>query len=235
VAAARTSAYAEAMPPTVLVTGFGPYGNTPANPAQAVAEALDGTRLDGAQLVGRIVPCVFFEAIRAAVKAIEELRPEMVVMLGEFGWRAMLSVERIAQNLDDASRYGLADNAGKAPVNERIAPDGPAAYYATLPIRAMVKAMREAGFPADISDAPGTLVCNHLMYGVLHHLATKEPPIRAGWIHLPALPSVAALEQNLGMPSMSAETSRAGVEVAIRAALAHREDIREPIRSRFQI
>ena len=77
----------------------------------------------------------------------------------------MLTVERIAQNLNDASRYGLADNEGKAPVDEPIVPGGPAARYATLPIRAMVKAMRAAGFPADISDAPGTLVCNHLMYG----------------------------------------------------------------------
>lgn len=220
---------------TVLVTGFGPYGDTPTNPAQGVAEALDGTSLDGARIVGRVVPCVFFEAIDAAVHAIEEVRPEMVVMMGEFGGRAMLTVERIAQNLDDASRYGLADNEDHAPVDEPIVPGGPAAHYATLPIRAMVKAMRAAGLPADISDAPGTLVCNHLMYGVLHHIAEHALPIRAGWIHLPALPSVAALEANLGMPSMSIETARAGVEVAIRAALAHPEDIREPVRSAWQI
>ena len=220
---------------TVLVTGFGPYGNTPTNPAEAVAEKLGGTTLDGAQVVGRVVPCVFFEAIKATVAAIEEVRPEIVVMMGEFGGRAMLSVERIAQNLNDASRYGLADNEGKAPVDEPIVPGGPAARYATLPIRAMVKAMRAAGFPADISDAPGTLVCNHLMYGVLQHIAERELPIRAGWIHLPALPSVAALESNLGMPSMTVETSLAGVQVGIRAALAHPEDIREPIRSVWQI
>jgi len=220
---------------TVLVTGFGPYGNTPTNPAQEVAEGLDGSRVGDATIAGRIVPCVFFEAIAAAVSAIREVRPELVVMLGEFGGRAMLTVERIAQNLDDASRYGLADNAGKAPVEERIAPQGPAAHYATLPIRAMVKAMRKAGIPADISDAPGTLVCNHLMYGVLHHIAAEGLPIRAGWIHLPALPSVAALEANLGMPSMTAETSRLGVEVAIAAALEHQDDIVEPVRSAWQI
>jgi pyroglutamyl-peptidase len=221
--------------PSVLVTGFGPYGNTPTNPAQGVAEALHGSRIGGAELVGRVVPCVFFDAIAAVVGAIREVRPELVVMLGEFGGRAMLTVERIAQNLDDASRYGLADNAGKAPVDEPIVPDGPAAHYATLPIRAMVKAIRAAGIPADISDAPGTLVCNHLMYGVLHHIAEQRLPIRAGWIHLPALPSVAALEANLGMPSMTLDTSRAGVEVAIRAALEHEEDIRVPIRSAWQI
>ena len=223
------------MMPTVLVTGFGPYGNTPTNPAQAVAEALDGATLEGARIVARVVPCVFFEAIDAATSAIEDVGPELVVMLGEFGGRAMLTVERIAQNKNDAQRYGLADNEGRAPQHEPIAPDGPAAYYATLPIRAMVKAMRAAGLPADISDAPGTLVCDHLMYGVLHHIAARELSIRAGWIHLPALPSVAALETNLGMPSMTVETSLAGVQVAIRAALAHPKDVREPIRSTWQI
>jgi len=220
---------------TVLVTGFGPYGNTPTNPAQLVAEALDGSRIGGAEVVARIVPCVFFEAIDAAMQAVGEVQPDIVVMLGEFGGRAMLTVERIAQNLNDASRYGLADNAGKAPINERIVPDGPAAHYATLPIRAMVKAIRAAGIPADLSDAPGTLVCNHLMYGVLHGIAERGLPMRAGWIHLPALPSVAALEANLGMPSMTVETARAGVAVAIQAALEHAEDIREPIRSAWQL
>ena len=220
---------------TVLVTGFGPYGNTPTNPAQGVAEALDGAVLEGAKVVSRIVPCVFFEAIEAAASAIDSLAPEIVVMLGEYGGRAMVTVERIAQNLDDARRYGLADNTGKSPVDEPIVPDGPAAYRATLPIRAMVKAMRASGYPADISDAPGTLVCNHLMYGVLHHVASRELPIRAGWIHLPALPEVAALEANLGMPSMTVETSLAAVQVGIRAALRHPEDIREPIRSRWQV
>lgn len=221
--------------PTVLVTGFGPYGNTPTNPAEKVARRLNGATLGGASVVARIVPCVFFEAIEATVAAIEETRPEVVVMMGEFGGRAMLTVERIAQNLDDASRYGLADNEGKAPVQEVIVPGGPAAYYATLPIRAMVKAMRAEGIPSDISDAPGTLVCNHLMYGVLHHIAERRLPIRAGWIHLPALPSVASLEANLGMPSMAVETSLAGVTAGIGAALAHPEDIREPIRSKWQI
>jgi len=219
----------------VLVTGFGPYGNTPTNPALGVAEALDESTIEGAKIFGQVVPAVFFAAIEAAVQAIEEVRPEIVVMLGEFTGRAMLTVERLAQNLDDASRYGLADNEGKAPVDEPIVVGGPVTYRSTLPIRAMVKAMRAAGFPSDISDAPGTLICNHLMYGVLHHLATKDLPIRAGWIHLPALPSVAALDANLGIPSMTVETSRGGVEVAIRAALTHAEDTREPIRSNWQI
>ncbi|QDV50302.1 pyroglutamyl-peptidase I [Gimesia fumaroli] len=219
----------------VLLTGYGPFGNTPVNPAESVARALDGTVIGEAKIVSRIVPNVFFECIDVVSAAIAELQPSLVVMLGEYGGRSMITVERLAQNLNDATRYQLADNAGAAPQGVLTAPEGPVAYYSTVPLRAMVKAMRSEGIPADISDAAGTFGCNHLMYGILHHIAQKQLPIRAGWIHLPHLPCVAALEENLGAPSMSAETATAGVKLAIQAALEHLEDINEPSASRLQI
>jgi len=220
---------------TVLVTGFGPFGHTPVNPAEQVARALDSREIGGASIVARILPCAFFDSIEAARQAIREVEPNAVVMMGEYGGRAVVTVERIAQNLIDSTRYQLADNEGRSFQDRATASDGPIAYHSTLPIRAMVKAMRDAGVPADISDTPGTFICNHLMYGVLHHLATSAPQIRAGWIHLPHLPSTAALEQNLGAPSMSMQTSLVGVEAGIRALLAHPVDVDDPIQSRWQI
>jgi len=220
---------------TVLVTGFGPYGVTPTNPAQLVAEAVDGRVIAGATVVSRIVSGAYFESIADTVRAVDEVRPELLIMLGEYSGRAMITVERLAQNLNDCARYGLADTAGVVLAGEPTAPGGPAAYHATVPIRAMVLAMRRAGVPADISDAAGTFVCNHLMYGMLHHIASEGLPIRAGWIHLPYLPEVAALEQNLGAPSMSADTGAAGVAAAIEAALLHRVDVTEPVPSRLLI
>ncbi|MEW5735587.1 MAG: pyroglutamyl-peptidase I [Thermodesulfobacteriota bacterium] len=219
----------------VLLTGFGPYGNTPVNPAQQVARALDGATVGRASIVSRIVPNVFFKSVEAVVQATREVEPRMIVMLGEYSGRSMITVERLAQNLNDGSRYGLADNDGVVLQGRLTAPDGPVAYLSTLPVRAMVRAMRDDGIPADISDAAGTFVCNHLMYGVLHHLAVNGLAIPAGWVHLPALPQVAAREENLGMPSMSVETSAAGVAAGIRAALTHPQDIDEPIRSLLQI
>jgi pyroglutamyl-peptidase len=221
--------------PRVLVTGFEPYGNTPTNPAQGVAEALDGTTVLEAEVVGRVVPSLWFRCIEAAVAACEELRPDVLIMLGEFSGRAMVTVERIAQNLNDSSRYGIADNSGRVLQDEPTVPGGPAGIRATLPIRAMVLAMREEGIPADISDAPGTLMCNHMMYGVLHAIAERELPVRAGWVHLPALPSVAAREENLGEPSMTIETSATGLRAAIAAVLSHPKDVDAPVRSRLQI
>ena len=219
----------------ILLTGFEPYGNTPINPAEQVAARLDGQSVETMAITSLIVPNTFFKCIEAVKRAIRQVQPESVLMLGEFPGRAMVTVERIAQNLNDGARYGLLDNEGNDMRNRLTAPDGPAAYYSTLPIRAMVKSMRAEGIPSDISDTPGTFCCNHLMYGVLHHLATEALPIRAGWIHLPALPSVAARPENLGMPSMSVETSAAGVLAALGAISKYGQDIDEALPSRLQI
>ncbi|WP_417388607.1 pyroglutamyl-peptidase I [Gimesia sp.] len=219
----------------VLLTGFEAYGYTPINPAESVARALDGVSVGDAEIVSRIAPNTFFQCIDFVTAAIEEVQPELVVMMGEYGGRSMITVERLAQNLNDGTRYGLTDNAGRSMQGELTAEEGPVGYYATLPLRAMVKAMRDAGVPADISDAGGTFCCNHLMYGVLHYLAQKQSAIRAGWIHLPFLPEVAALKENLGAPSMSVETAVTGVKAGIQAALEHPEDINEASPSRLLV
>ncbi|MEK6250221.1 MAG: pyroglutamyl-peptidase I [Planctomycetales bacterium] len=220
---------------TVLLTGFEAYGHTPINPAESVTKALDGAQLNESRVIGLIVPNVFFESIEVVRAAIEECRPDIVIMMGEYGGRAMITVERLAQNFNDSTRYQLADNRGRSLQGQLTDPEGPVAYRSTLPLRAMVKAMRAAGVPADISDAPGTFCCNHLMYGVLHHIAMNGLEIRAGWIHLPHLPVVAALPENLGVPSMSVETATQGVEAGIRAAVEKETDIEDPIVSRLQI
>jgi pyroglutamyl-peptidase len=219
----------------ILLTGFEAYGHTPDNPAESVARVLDGRLVHDSEIVARVVPNVFFECIEFVQSSIAEVEPDIVVMMGEYGGRATITIERIAQNLNDSTRYELADNNGCALQGKTTILDGPVAYYSSLPIRAMVKAMRESGIPSDISDTPGTFCCNHLMYGVLHHISSNGLPIRAGWIHLPHLPRVAALPENLGAPSMSVETSVAGVEIALRAILENPEDIGEPILSLLQI
>jgi pyroglutamyl-peptidase len=219
----------------ILLTGFEAYGHTPDNPAESVARTLDGKLIRGSEIIARIVPNNFFECIDFVWASIAEIAPDIVVMMGEYGGRATITIERIAQNLNDSTRYGLADNNGRSLQGQLTVHEGPAAYYSTLPIRAMVKAMRESGIPSDISDTAGTFCCNHLMYGILHRIYSKNLPIRAGWIHLPHLPCVAALPENLGAPSMSVETSATGVEIGLTAALENSRDIDEPILSRLQI
>ncbi|AWF81097.1 pyroglutamyl-peptidase I [Microbulbifer sp. A4B17] len=221
--------------PTVLVTGFEPFGNTPINPAESVMRMLDGTRIANGDISGLLVPNNFFESIDVVTDAIEKIQPQLVVMLGEYSGRATITTERIAQNYNDSTRYNLKDNRGVEIQGESTVENGPVAYHSTLPIRAMVMAMRNAGVPADISDTAGTFCCNHLMYGALHYIATNQLDIPAGWIHLPQLPQVAATPEYIGNPSMSVETSALGVQVAIEAALANPQDSDQVIPSHLQI
>jgi pyroglutamyl-peptidase len=206
--------------PVVLVTGFDPFGGESLNPSWQVCTLLP-REIAGMRVERCKVPCEFRRAIQVVAEAIERHHPAMVVCLGQAGGRAQLSVERVAINVDDAR---IGDNSGAAPIDEPIAANGPAAYFATLPIKAAAAGMRAAGVPAAISNSAGTYVCNHLMYGVLHFLAASRIPARAGFIHLPY-----AEEQVLdkpAMPALSLATMARGVEAAIAAAARHREDIR---------
>ena len=112
---------------TVLLTGFEAFGTTPVNPAERVARRLDGEQVGDAAIAARIIPNTFFTCIDVVKAAIAELRPVAVVMMGEYGGRAMITVERIAQNLNDGARYGLRDNDGNLLQDALTAPDGPAA------------------------------------------------------------------------------------------------------------
>ncbi|WP_422383836.1 pyroglutamyl-peptidase I [Roseibium album] len=220
---------------TILLTGFEAFGTTPVNPAEKVARHLDGETVEGARIVSSVIPNTFFVCIDAVKAAMAQSGADAVVMMGEFGGRATITVERFALNFNDATRYGLKDNAGVSLQDKPTAPEGPLAYQSTLPLRAMVKAMRDGGIPAGISDAAGTFCCNHLFYGVLHHLAQTNRTTPAGWIHLPHLPEVAAMDANLGTPSMSVETAAAGLRLALSALVKHPQDIDDAISGRLQI
>jgi len=219
----------------ILLTGFGDWAGSQANPAKGVADALDGEVMKDTTIQSLIVPSIFEEMVPCVAEAIEQEQPSTVVMMGEYNGRTMITVERIAQNIIDATRYGFGDLAGAMPQDEPIANDGPYAYRSTLPIRAMVLAMRQAGVPADISDTAATFGCNLLMYGVLHHIAKNKLPIRAGWVHLPSLPETAALDENIGLPSMALETQVRGVRTALEATITHISDVEQTVPSRFQI
>ena len=228
----------------VLVTGFGPYGNTTINPSLAVVHLLQkklGLSVDGAEIIAKEVSCEFNKSIEETTTCMEQLKPDAVIMLGEYPGRSMVTIERVAINLNDSTRYGFTDQAGVALTGTKIVEDGPDAYFSTLPLRRIVKDLRSSGIPADISGDAGTLMCNHIMYGTLHHpwARNEERPILAGFVHLPALPEIAALDENLGMPSMTAELSCQAVECIVASLVETMKnggkDIDEPIKSRLLV
>lgn len=202
--------------PTLLLTGFEPFGGETVNPSQRIAEALDGARIDGARVVARVLPCCFSLAPGALRTALQDVRPGWVLALGQAGGRADLSLERVAINLADAR---IADNAGEQPVDAPVIAGGPAAYFSTLPVKAMAAGLRAAGWPASVSHTAGTFVCNQVFYALMHALR-DQPAVRAGFLHVPWLPEQAA-RLPAPAPSMPLAAQVEAVRVALRVALAH--------------
>ena len=207
------------MPP-ILVTGFEPFGGEVLNPSAQVAQALHGRRIGGAAVIGMVLPCAFGEAIATLREALATHRPQLVLALGQAGGRCDLSLERVAINLDDAR---IADNCGAQPIDEAVVVGGPAAFFTTLPVKAMAAALRLAGYPASVSHSAGTFVCNHVFYG-LQHLLADAPSVRSGFMHLPYLPEQAA--HHAGAPSLALATMIDGVAAALAAALMTVRDAR---------
>ncbi len=204
----------------ILVSGFEPFGGEAVNPSAQVALALHGRRIGGAAVFAIVLPCAFGEAVAVLREALATHRPQLVLALGQAGGRCDLSLERVAINLDDAR---IADNRGVQPIDEPVQAGGPAAYFTTLPIKAMAAALREAGFPAQVSHSAGTFVCNHVFYGLQHDLA-GQPSVRSGFMHLPYLPEQAA--GHAGAPSLALGTMVDGVAAALAAALVTPHDVR---------
>lgn len=201
---------------TVLLTGFEPFDQDPVNPSWEAVRQLDGLQLrDDVRIVARRLPCAFATAPECLLQMINELRPAMVIATGLGPGRSDISIERVAINLNDAR---IADNLGSQPIDTAVVTDGPAAYFTTLPIKAMVRAVREAGVAASVSHTAGTFVCNQVFYRLQHALAGSG--VRSGFIHVPRLPGGSE-------PSMPLTTLVEGLRVAVTAAWQTSVDVVE--------
>lgn len=203
---------------TVLVTGFEPFGGESVNPSWLAAQALHGRIIAGHTVAGAQLPTVFDAAIVSLRELLLRHRPALVVCTGQAGGRGGISLERVAINVNDAR---IPDNAGAQPVDTPVKPGAPAAYFSTLPIKAMLAAVMEGGVLAEVSQTAGTFVCNHVFYGLMHELATRPElaSTRGGFVHVPWLPGQ-------GQPSMPLDKIVQGLEIAIQCALTTKHDIR---------
>ncbi len=203
--------------PRIVVTGFGPWGQARENPSLLV---LDRLRENG-DLPGDLTTLAFpveTAAVAPGVaRALDEIRPDLWVGLGLALGAPVVAVERLAANVLD---FAVPDNAGTKAAGEPVVPGAPAAYLATLPVAATVRALRAAGIPARLSNSASTYLCNQLMYTVLHAVATRGLATRAGFLHLPAHPALAAAHPGPDMPSMGIDLMADAVRVAVRTALA---------------
>ena len=201
----------------ILVTGFDPFGGEKVNPALEVVKSLPSV-IHGAEIRWVEIPTVFYKSAEVLETAIVRYQPDAVLCIGQAGGRTSLTPERVAINQDDAR---IPDNQGNQPIDTPIRLDGQAAYFSTLPINAMVKAMKDEGLPATVSNTAGTFVCNHLMYQALYLADKKFPHMRAGFMHIPYMTEQVINKSNTA--SMNLTDIVRGIEAAIGAIVDYKD------------
>lgn len=215
--ASERKTVAAATRPKVLVTGFDAFGGDAINPSWLAAKALHGRVILGHSVVVAQLPTAFDDSLLALRTLLKQHSPPLTICVGQAGGRNAIALERVAINVNDAR---IADNAGAQPMDTPVVLGAPAAYFSTLPIKAMLLALQRGGIPAEVSQTAGTFVCNHVFYGLMHLMATERglKRSRGGFIHVPWLP-----EQ--GTPSMPLADITRGLKLAVRTALANHADI----------
>ena len=207
----------------ILVTGFDPFGGETINPAIESVKRLPDT-IEGAEIIKLEIPTVCYKSLDVIKDAVAKYNPDVVLSVGQAGSRPDLTVERIGINITDCR---IQDNEGNQLIDTPIYKDGPAAYFSTLPIKAMVNEIKKANIPANVSDSAGTFVCNHVMYGVSYLLdhEYKGQGKKSGFIHIPFLPQ--QVLDKKGMPSMTLECIVEGLTRAIAAIVLYDSDVKE--------
>ena len=201
----------------ILVTGFDPFGGEKVNPALEAVKSLPSV-IHGAEIRWVEIPTVFYQSAEILETEIVRYQPDVILCIGQAGGRASLTPERVAINQDDAR---IPDNQGNQPIDTPIRLDGEAAYFSTLPIKAMVQAIKEEGLPASVSNSAGTFVCNHLMYQVLYLADKKFPNMRAGFMHIPYMTEQVVNKPNTA--SMNLADIVKGIEAAIGAIVDYKD------------
>lgn len=192
------------MKKRLLITGFDPFGGNSINPSWMAVDLLP-ENIGEYTLCKLPIPTVFGKAATIVLERAKEFCPDVILCVGLADGRDAVTPERIAVNIRDAR---IADNEGNQPSGDKIATDGPAAYFTTVPVEKMVQNIHEVGIPASVSNSAGTFVCNDVLYSLLHHYANTET--RVGFIHVPNIPQSSN-------PSLPIEKIVAALIVAIEA------------------
>jgi len=208
------------MKRSVLITGFEPFGGDLLNTSEVIALALQGRVISKHVIHAQVLPCVFDQSIEVLKDAIKNYKPSLIICLGQAGGRDGITPERVAINIDDAR---IADNHAKKPIDRTIVKGGPAAYFSTLPIKAISSELNKYKISSSVSQTAGTFVCNHVFYALMHALRTRKN-VRGGFIHVPWLPE--QIKNRKGQPSMPIEVMIKAIEIVVKVSLKKTKDKR---------
>ena len=204
----------------VLITGFAPFGGESINPAWEAVKVIKD-EIAGAEIIKMQIPTVVGKSIAKIHDKMAEINPDIVIAVGQAGGRFGVTPERVAINVTDAR---IPDNEGNQPIDEVIFEDGDTAYFSSLPVKAMVQAIKDAGYPSALSNTAGTYICNHVMYGILYYIQKEFSNVRGGFIHVPYAAAQVVNKPNTA--SMSLTDITASLEAAIKAAVEYQTDIK---------
>lgn len=218
----------------ILITGFQPYGGRGVNPAFEAMRQLDGRTVAGRAVIGRGLT-VSFARLRGEINALfDELDPAAIISLGLWPGEPAIRIERLAVNVAD---FEIADNEGAVVVDGVVAGNGPAAIFATLPLRAIERAILDDGTPARVSATAGTFLCNACLYNLLDAAEQRLKPTRCGFIHVPYVPEQVAellvslrdearleLHQRMDLASMSLDRIVRAIELAVAETVSALEE-----------
>lgn len=206
---------------TILIIGSAPFGGDPTNPTYELAKLLQGTEYQGYLFQSASFPVSRRLCIPSVEEAMETYQPEIVIGVGLADNRNSVCLERVAINVAD---FPIPDNEGYLALNEPLDESGPAAYFSTLPIRACVKELREAGIPAQVSNTAGSFCCNMVLYSALHYIARYGWKARAGFVHVPYTPEMVS-KKAVSMPTMAFDTMKRAVELVAKTCVDYTDDI----------
>jgi pyroglutamyl-peptidase len=202
-----------------LVTGFEPFGSDEINPSSLAVARLK--KKYGSLVVHTAtLPCSFVRSTGILQAAIGKVKPDIVLCVGLAGGRSELCLERVAINVQDAR---IRDNDGRQPIDKPVVKGGPAAHFATLPIKACVAAMRQAGLAAAVSNTAGTFVCNHILYALMDISGRHPTPLRGGFLHVPYAPEQIARVGTA--PSMAVGDVTRGIEIILKVSASRATDV----------
>ncbi len=202
----------------ILITGFDPFDKEPINPAYEAVKGL-ADEIEGVQIIKAEIPTVSYKAIDKTIELIKVENPDIVINVGQAGGRFGITPEKVSINLND---FRIKDNEGNQPLDCPIVEDGAPAYFTTLPVKAMVESIKEAGLPSSLSYTAGTFVCNQVMYGVAHYIASNDLNIKSGFVHIPFMTEQVIDKKN--QPSLSLPQLTVGLEALIKAAINNETD-----------
>jgi pyroglutamyl-peptidase len=205
----------------VVLTGFEPFADFQVNPSWEAAKTFEGEEIGSFKVKSFRLPLSYKEIKPRITRIIVTQKPAVMISLGQ-SYRPLISLEKVAINFADLTESTVLYNCGAHPKDEILETNAPAAYFTTLPIRKILSKLRQNSIPAEISYTAGAFGCNQIFFHTMHEVRNNKFDMRAGFIHVPCLPSQAAQLQKARkgkIPSMNLDTTTKAVEIAVKTTL----------------